>query len=267
MGHLAVLSLLALQVNPSSPGAGGSTFTDTKTAAVVADAQQQQQQQQNAGRPVLAPEMRGDIAMARKEYRQAVDHYKSAQPLNHIVWNKIGIAYHQLTEMDQARRSYERSVKMKPDYSEAINNLGAVYYAQKSYRRAVRQYNRALKISPKSASIHSNLGTAWFARKNYAKASEEYQKALELDPEVFEHRSTNGVLLQERSVAERATFHYYLAKTYAKAGMNDRALQYMRKALEEGFRERKKFVDEPEFAGMQQLPEFKELLALAPRVL
>lgn len=259
MGPLAILSLLALQVSSSSPGVG-STFTDTKTASAVADAQQN-------SKPMLSPEMRGDIAMARKEYRQAIDHYKAAQPVNHVIWNKIGIAYHQLTEMDLAKRSYERSVKLKPDYSEAINNLGAVYYAQKSYRRAVGQYNRALKLAPRSASIHSNLGTAWFARKNYEKASIAYQKALELDPEVFEHRSTNGVLLQERSVAERAKFHFYLAKTYAKAGMNDRALQYMRKALEEGFRERKKFVDDPEFAGMQQLPEFKELLTLTPRVL
>ncbi len=68
-------------------------------------------------------------------------------------------------------------------------------------------------------------------------------------------------------MVERAKFHYYLAKTYAKAGANDRALQYIRKALEEGFKERKKFVEDPEFAALQQLPEFKELLASNPRVL
>ena len=143
------------------------------------------------------------------------------------------------TKKETARRvsrskRHQRATKAKRDYPEAINNLGAIYYAQKSYRRAVSLYSRALKLTPNSASIHSNLGTAWFARRNYQKASLEYQKALDLDPEVFEHRSTNGVLLQERSVVERAKFHYYLAKTYAKAGANDRALQYMRKALEEG---------------------------------
>ena len=126
---------------------------------------------------------------------------------------------------------------------------------------------KALKLAPRSASIHSNLGTAWFARKNYQRASEAYQKALELDPEVFEHRSTNGVLLQERSVAERAKFHFYLSKTYAKAGHAERALIYMRKALEEGFKDRQKFVEEPEFASLQKLPEFQQLLELQPRVL
>ena len=211
--------------------------------------------------------MRGDIAMARKDYRQAVDHYKSIQPPTHITFNKLGIAYHQLTDLASAAKFYQHAIRAKHDYPEAINNLGAVFYAQKSYRRAVSQYNRALKLTPDSASIHSNLGTAWFARKNYEKASDEYQKALAIDPEVFEHRGSNGVLLQERSVSERAKFHYYLAKTYAKAGVHDRALQYMRKAIEEGFKERKKFVEEPEFAALQQMPEFKELIVLTPRLL
>jgi tetratricopeptide (TPR) repeat protein len=255
MGNVAVLSLLALQVNPPA----ATPFTDTKTAAAV--------EAQHRPKPDLSVEMRGDIAMARKDYRQAIEFYKSIEPPTHITFNKIGIAYHQLMEMPTAARFYQRAVKVKQDYPEAINNLGAVYYSQKSYRRAVSLYNRALKITPNSASIHSNLGTAWFARKNYEKASLEYQRALALDPEVFEHRNSNGVLLQERSVDERARFHYYLAKTYAKAGAHDRALQYIRKALEEGFKERKKFVEEPEFAALQQMPEFKELLTLNPRVL
>ncbi len=220
-----------------------------------------------APKPGLSDEMRGDIAMARKEYRQAIEHYKAIEPATHISYNKIGIAYHQLLELGQAKRYYERSMKAKPDYAEAINNIGTVYYAAKSYRRAVSWYNKALAQAPRSASIYSNLGTAWFARKNYEKASIAYQKALELDPEVFEHRSTQGVLLQERSVNERAKFHFYLAKTYAKAGHFERALLYMRKALEEGFKERQKFVEEPEFAQLQQNPEFQELLKLQPRVL
>jgi tetratricopeptide (TPR) repeat protein len=217
--------------------------------------------------PPLTDEMRGDIAMARKEYRRAVDIYKSLQPQTHIRLNKVGIAYHQLGELDEAKRYYERSVKAKKDYSEALNNLGAVYYAKRSYRRATGWYNKALKIAPNSASIHSNLGTAWFARKKYDRAAKEYQIALQLDPEVFEHRGSAGSLLQERSVQERAKFHFYLARTYAQAGMADRCLMYMRKALEEGFKDRKRFVEDPEFAAMQELPAFQELLLLQPRVL
>jgi tetratricopeptide (TPR) repeat protein len=215
----------------------------------------------------LNAEMRGDIMMARKMYREAVEVYGEGDPNSAVLANKTGIAYHQMLQLDLARRYYERALKLNPKYSEVINNLGTVYYAKKSYRRAVSHYRRAIRLSPQSASIYSNLGTAQFARKNYKEAAQSYEIALKLDPEVFEHRGTNGVLLQERSVQERAKFHYYLAKTYAKAGASERALLYIRKAIEEGFKERERFRQDPEFAQLQELPEFKQLLASEPRVL
>jgi tetratricopeptide (TPR) repeat protein len=218
-------------------------------------------------RPQLTPEMRGDILMARKQYREAVDAYTENKQMTATLVNKIGIAYHQMLELDIAKKHYERAIKLDPKYSEAVNNLGTVYYAKKSHRRAISQYNKALKLSPDSASIYSNLGTAHFARKKYRQAAEAYEKALSLDPEVFERRSSHGVLLQERSVGERAKFHFYMAKTYAKAGVVERALLYIRKALEEGFKERQKFKEDPEFAQLQELPEFQQLMILEPRVL
>jgi len=216
---------------------------------------------------VLTPEVRGDILMARKMYREAVEKYQEGPADSSVLANKIGIAYHQMLEIDTAKKYYDRAVKINPHYAEAINNLGTIHYARKSYRRAISQYNRALRITPDSASILSNLGTAYFARKNYELAFATYQKALQLDPEVFEHRSSHGVLLQERSVDERAKFHYYLAKTYAKAGMYERALLYIRKALEEGFKEREKFKVEPEFTALRDNPEFKLLLAAEQKIL
>jgi tetratricopeptide (TPR) repeat protein len=217
--------------------------------------------------PTLSAEQRGDILMARKMYREAVDVYREGPADSALLHNKTGIAFHQLLQFNLAKKEYEQSIKLNPQYAEAINNLGAIYYAQKNYRRAVRQYTKALAITPEAASIYSNLGSAYFARKDYPKAAECYQKALAIDPEVFEHHNQYGTLLQERSTTERAKFHYYLAKTYAKAGQNERALQYIRKALEEGFTDRKKFMEESEFTNLRALPEFKELMALEPRVL
>jgi tetratricopeptide (TPR) repeat protein len=215
----------------------------------------------------LSPEDRGDILMARKMYREAVDVYREGPADSALLHNKTGIAFHQMIELNLAKKEYEKAVKLDPKYAEAINNLGAIYYGQKSYRRAIRFYQRALVITPKAASIYSNLGSAHFARKEYAKAAECYQTALSIDPEVFEHHNQYGTLLQERSTTERAKFHYYLAKTYAKAGQNERALLYIRKALEEGFTERKKFMEDNEFANLRELPEFKVLMAMEPRVL
>ncbi len=218
-------------------------------------------------RQALSPEERGDILMARKMYREAIDVYSQEPESQATRWNKIGIAYHQLQDLAAAKQSYQRALTINPRYGEALNNLGTIDYAQKHYSKAVHQYKKALKVLPQSASLLSNLGTAYFAKKDYKHAGEAYQHALSLDPDVFEHRGSFGVLLEEHSVAERAKFHYYLAKMFAERNLPDRALLYMRKSLEEGFKDRSKFMEEPEFAVLRDRSEFQEIMKSSPRVL
>ncbi len=248
------LPAVAAQSTPPSSGFLDSTGTGQSPPAAQT-------------RPALTPEMRGDIFMAEKRYREAAEMYLDNSKGSAIMLNKTGIAYHQMLQLNLAEKYYRLAVRTDPAYAEAVNNLGTVYYARKSYRRAVSQYKKALRMNDKSASVWSNLGTCYFARKDYEHGAEALRTALKLDPEVFETRNTQGVLLQERSVDEHARFHYVLAQTYAKAGIYDRALQYIRKALEEGFKEKKKIQTDPAFASMRDLPEFKELMALEPRVL
>ncbi len=226
-------------------------------------------EQLSAPKPELSPEQRADIYMARKMYREAIDQYRLVKPQTAAILNKTGIAYHQMQQLDLAKKFYDRAVKADRSYSEAVNNIGTIYYARKSYRRAVSQYRKALQLAPESASIYSNLGTAYFARKQYKDAAAAYQRAISIDPDVFERKNQNsyGQLLQERNVEEHAKFHYYLAKTYAEQGMVDRSLQYIRRALEEGFKEPKKFLEEPEFAKVRETEAFKELMAQQPRAL
>jgi tetratricopeptide (TPR) repeat protein len=215
----------------------------------------------------ITPELRGDIYMARKMYREAIDMYRECPPGSPIIANKIGIAFHQMLQLDLAKKNYERAIKLNPKYSEAINNLGTIYYSQKSYRRAIGLYKRALRYSQPSASIYANLGAAYFARKDLKDAMQCYEEALKLDPDVFEHHSTFGTIMQERTVAERATFHLYLAKMYAKSGANERALIYLRKALEEGVKDRDKIPAMPEFATLKTSPAFKQLMIENPKPL
>src|SRR5258708_6483793 len=64
----------------------------------------------------LSPETRGDILMARKMYREAVDVYKEAPLDSAVIWNKLGIAYHQMLQLDAAKKYYEQSLKLNPSY-------------------------------------------------------------------------------------------------------------------------------------------------------
>lgn len=215
----------------------------------------------------LTPEQRGDVYMARKMYREAIDAYREAPQNLPVVCNKIGIAYHQLGDLAAARKNYERAIKFDRKYADAVNNVGTVFYAVKNYRGAIARYKKAISLSSESASFWSNLGTAYYSRGRFEEMAKAYQMALSLDPNIFEHRGTVGTELQDRTVADRARYHYELARMYAQTGKNELALRYLRKAIEEGLKDKTKMTQVPEFAQLRETDEFKELLTLEPRVL
>ena len=216
--------------------------------------------------PELSFEKRAAIYMARKMYREAIDVYGDAlsqEPESAGLYNRLGIAYHHLNRLDDAKRCYRKAAKLDKRQAEAINNLGTVHFATRRYRRAIKAYKKALRYAPSSASIHSNLGTAYFSRKKFKKAVKEYWIALELDPEVFERRGTVGTLLQDRSVRDRAKYSYSLAQSYAGAGLYERALRYLRRALEEGIK-REKVLRDAAFEPLWETAEFQLLVSNPP---
>src|ERR1700736_1879387 len=60
----------------------------------------------------VSPEIRGDIYMAKKMYREAAETYKESPQNSPVILNKTGIAYHQMLDLDTAKRYYERSIRL-----------------------------------------------------------------------------------------------------------------------------------------------------------
>jgi len=208
-------------------------------------------------------EQKADVLMARKEFRLATAAYLQAlklEPRNAVLMNKVGISYHQVSDMRMAKRYYERATKADPNYAEGWNNRGTVDYHNKNYKKAAQRYRKAIALNPNLASCHSNLGTALFAMKKYEEAFSEFQTAMQLDPEVFERRSFVGVLLHERSVEDTGQFYFMLAKLYASSGDVERCVTYLKKARESGYRQWAAIEQDPAFAPVVADPRVQEIL-------
>jgi len=212
-------------------------------------------------------EQRGDTLRAEKSYLDALDYYRAAlakQPASARLYNKIGINELQMARFSDARKDFERAIKCDRQFADAHNNLGVIFYLQKKYGPAIKRYQDAIKLREDSGSYYSNLGAAYFSKKDYVRASLAYNQALALDPDIFERTSHNGVLAQMSSPSDRARFYYVLAKLYAKSGVSDRSLQYLRRALEEGYKGIEDVYKDAEFAGLRKDPRFTELMAARP---
>jgi tetratricopeptide (TPR) repeat protein len=205
-------------------------------------------------------EDRGDSLLAQKRYQAAIEAYKQAPKNVPAVWNKMGIAYQLMFNLQDAERCYESSLKLDSKNPRVLNNLGTVYDALKHYSDAERSYHKALKYDPNSAMIYKNLGTALLAEHRYKKGWEAYQFALKIDPQIFQSHESPRVE-NPGSVEERGAMNYYMARGCVRAGMNDCAIDYLRMALNEGFTNPKKIQADSDFAALRGIPAFDQLLA------
>ena len=206
-----------------------------------------------------ADRLRGD-----KLYLDALDYYHAAltkKANDACLLNKIGITELMMQRYKEARKSFERAVKSDHEYANAYNNLGVVLYENKKFGAAVKQYEKAIARDSSAASFYSNLGAAYFSKREFDPAVAAYQHALELDPEVFERTSRAGVQAQLPSPEDRARYNYTVAKLYAKMGFSDQSLEYLRKAMEAGYKDLKNVYKDVEFAELRKNPRFTELMA------
>jgi tetratricopeptide (TPR) repeat protein len=207
----------------------------------------------------LPAEMKADILMARGEYAAAIAAYQEGNLKSATVWNSIGMAYHHMFALEEARKAYQTALTLNPRFAPASNNLAAVYYGQHDFRDAEHFYKRALKHTSESAVIFCNLGTAYFAEAKYKQGMKAYRKAFEIDESVF--APDRSVMIEAGSSREqRIAMNYFVAATFAKAGKQDKALIYLRKAMDEGFNDRKRLTEDKDFATLRTTPEFQQLM-------
>jgi tetratricopeptide (TPR) repeat protein len=206
---------------------------------------------------------KADSLMVRKFFEDAVIEYSKALAINPndpVIHNKLGIAYHQLPNLDMAKKEYERAKKLNPKYHEAWNNLGTVDYSMKKFKRAVKHYKKALQIQPESATTHHNLGAAYFALKRFDEGFQSFQEAYRLDPNILERVSMRGTIIRTTEV-NLGIQNFYIAKLYVKNGLPEKALGYLLKALEAGFNDYDKIKQDPDFQVLAQDERLRRMIS------
>jgi tetratricopeptide (TPR) repeat protein len=229
-------------------------------SAAAASSSAPTQAKTNSPQFTPTPEQVGDSLMAHQRYQAAIEAFKKAPPGSADILNKMGVAYQLMLNQEEALRCYQAALKLEPKNSVVMNNLGTIYVSRKEYSKAEKAYRKAVKLNPQSALVHKNMGTVLLAEHKYQKGWQEYQVALALDPKIFE--KSNAVHVENpASVQDRGAMNYYMAKGCLRAGQPERAIEYLRQALNEGFTNPKKLAADNEFASLRDVPAFQQLLA------
>jgi tetratricopeptide (TPR) repeat protein len=215
-------------------------------------------------------ESRAEQLRAAKLYLDALDYYRAAlnkHPNSSTLLNKIGITELMMQRYREAKKSFDRSIKADRKFADAYNNRGVVLYEERKFGAAVKEYRRAIALDGTSASFYNNLGAAFFSKKEFEASFAAYQRAAEIDPDVFERTSRGGVQAQLPSPGDRARYNYTVAKLYAKMGYSERSIEYLKKALEAGYKDFNNVYKDAEFAELRKDKRFTELMASKPLAL
>jgi tetratricopeptide (TPR) repeat protein len=221
--------------------------------------------------PNASPEellQKGDQLRSEKAYLDALDYYRAALARSSkdaaSIHNRMGITQMEMERWKESIREFELAIKADRNFADAHNNLGVDFYELKKYGKAISQYETAIRLRGDSAAYHSNIGAAYFAKKDFEKAAASYTQALAIDPDIFEHNSRTGVSARLPSPEDRAHFDYVMAKLYAKAGVADRSLEHLKRAMEEGYKGIEDVYKDAEFSELRKDPRFTQLMAARP---
>ena len=103
--------------------------------------------------------------------------------------------------------AYRRSLRLRPDCTEAWINLGRLFAESGDGGAAGDAFGRALELDPADATIHYNLGVLAQDAGKEADAIAHYRRALELDPELAEAHYNLATLFDQSGDSRAAIRH------------------------------------------------------------
>ena len=131
---------------------------------------------------------------------------------NYLAHNNLAVYLNQLERKDEAIYHWQKAVKIRPAYKEAVSGLGPKLIERGKLDQAVSMYQCYLQSVKSDPGAYKNLADAYFKKNNFDLALKYYQKALDLN------------------LATPGLFNNYASTLYKKQKVEP-ALQYYNKAL------------------------------------
>jgi len=140
-----------------------------------------------------------------KDYDNAIKEYRLAikqNPDDPLLQYNIAICYEKTGDVKSAINSYQRALKLRPDFTQAQRSLDKLLSGSqgrafqdvqaamlkannaffiKDYDEAIRQYTRVIQIDSENFTAHFNLAFCYEQKENYAQALRSYERALALN--------------------------------------------------------------------------------------
>lgn len=163
-----------------------------------------------------------------------------------LAYKRISENYAYLSEIDQARKSIQKSLSLMEHVSDRERYLvqGFAYtILEESYEKAIETYQRMLQYFPDDEDGNIYLGALYRNLEEWDLAIEQFEKILHINPEIAienlvliykskgEYERAKEILHSNQHVLQASTFHLRMSQIYLCQGQYERAQIELENAL------------------------------------
>ena len=117
-------------------------------------------------------------------------------PEAYMTWNILGASALQMGILDQALQAFEKTTKIKPDFSNGYYNMGVALQNQRNLDVSIEAYNKAISLKPDYPEAYNNMGVALKDQGKLNEALEAFDKTIKLKPDHIEAYNNIGIILK-----------------------------------------------------------------------
>ena len=114
----------------------------------------------------------------------------------YMIWNILGASALQIGVLDQALQAFEKTTKIKPDFSNGYYNMGVALQNQRKLDVSIEAYNKAISLKPDYPEAYNNMGVALKDQGKLNEALEAFDKTIKFRHDHIEAYNNIGIILK-----------------------------------------------------------------------
>ena len=125
-----------------------------------------------------------ETQVANKLYKKALTSLNKAQDINpniSEIYFAKGNIYLKISQLQNAKKAFEKGIKLEPKNHRAIFQLGNILLMEKNYSAAIKLFDKSVAIKPDFWQAINNKGLAYFEKNNLNLSIKLFEKAISIE--------------------------------------------------------------------------------------